>query len=135
MAACTSSGDHDIDTARALPRSTQPQAPPSPGLEADPDPEGAARSRVGVVFDPSRVKPGDSIAGLVVERIDASPTVVDSTLVGSIAFRGEMELAGHTVRHPEADASCLESWNATFIFDASEQTPRLAAAVYDQWEW
>lgn len=116
MAACTSSGDHDIDTARALPRSTQPQAPPSPGLEADPDPEGAARSRVGVVFDPSRVKPGDSIAGLVVERIDASPTVVDSTLVGSIAFRGEIELAGHTVRHPEADATnevCFEADSAS----------------------
>jgi len=73
--------------------------------QADPDPEGAARARIGVVFDPSRVEAGDSIAGMVVERIKATRTVMDSTFVGTAAFRGEIELAGSTMRHFEADAA------------------------------
>ena len=36
---------------------------------------------------------------------------------------------------PERPASCLESWNATFVFDTAAGRPRLIAAVYDQWEW
>ena len=31
--------------------------------------------------------------------------------------------------------SCLETWNATFVFDTGGTRPRLIAAVYDQWEW
>jgi hypothetical protein len=36
---------------------------------------------------------------------------------------------------PDSAGSCLESWNATFVFEESAQPPRLVAAVYDQWEW
>jgi hypothetical protein len=37
---------------------------------------------------------------------------------------------------PDGQTSCLETWNATFIFnDSRAQPPRLVAAVYDQWEW
>jgi hypothetical protein len=36
---------------------------------------------------------------------------------------------------PPTPKSCLETWNATFVFDTSAATPRLVAAVYDQWEW
>ena len=36
---------------------------------------------------------------------------------------------------PETSSSCLQSWNATFVFDTIERSPRLVAAVYDQWEW
>lgn len=36
---------------------------------------------------------------------------------------------------PDSAGSCLQSWNATFVFDASAQPARLVAAVYDQWEW
>lgn len=36
---------------------------------------------------------------------------------------------------PDSARSCLQSWNATFVFDASTQPARLVAAVYDQWEW
>jgi len=40
------------------------------------------------------------------------------------------------VRLEPADVkSCLETWNATFVFDTSGTRPRLVAAVYDQWEW
>ena len=78
---------------------------PTEGIgQPEPDPEGAARARLGVVFDPSSVKPGDSIAGLVLERINSTRTVLDSTYVGTAGFRGEVELTGSTIRHPEADA-------------------------------
>ena len=36
---------------------------------------------------------------------------------------------------PREPTSCLETWNATFVFDTSAATPRLVAALYDQWEW
>ena len=36
---------------------------------------------------------------------------------------------------PPESTSCLETWNATFVFDTSTATPRLVAALYDQWEW
>jgi hypothetical protein len=79
---------------------------------ADPDPAGAVRARIGVIFDPSRVRAGDSIAGLVVERVNVSRAVVDSSFVGDIAFRGEIELSGRMIPHFEADASdaaCFEA--------------------------
>ena len=41
---------------------------------------------------------------------------------------------GVKLEPPDAK-SCLETWNATFVFDTSGATPRLIAAVYDQWEW
>jgi hypothetical protein len=84
--------------------------------EADPDPAGAARARIGVIFDPSRVRVGDSIAGLVVERVTVSRAVVDSSFVGDIAFRGELGLSGRTFPHFEADASdaaCFETDSAS----------------------
>lgn len=34
-----------------------------------------------------------------------------------------------------AGESCLQTWNATFVFDQSRAAPRLTAVVYDQWEW
>ena len=36
---------------------------------------------------------------------------------------------------PADPKSCLETWNATFVFDTSAARPRLVAALYDQWEW
>lgn len=49
------------------------------------------------------------------------------------------ELAAHPhvgVRlQPPAANSCLETWNATFVFDTAAGAPRLVAVLYDQWEW
>lgn len=84
--------------------------------EADPDPAGAARSRIGVIFDPGRVRTGDTIAGVVVARVSVSRAVVDSSYVGDITFRGEIELSGRTLPHFEADASdaaCFEADSAS----------------------
>jgi hypothetical protein len=36
---------------------------------------------------------------------------------------------------PESPDSCLQSWNATFVFDMVSGSPRLTAILYDQWEW
>ena len=36
---------------------------------------------------------------------------------------------------PDSAGSCLQTWNATFVFDPNARPPRLVAAVYDQWEW
>jgi hypothetical protein len=36
---------------------------------------------------------------------------------------------------PPRVKSCLETWNATFVFDTTGGKPRLVAAIYDQWEW
>jgi hypothetical protein len=35
----------------------------------------------------------------------------------------------------DSAGSCLQTWNATFVFDTSARPARLVAAVYDQWEW
>lgn len=36
---------------------------------------------------------------------------------------------------PSDMSSCLQSWNLTLVFQADTLPPRLAAVVYDQWEW
>jgi hypothetical protein len=113
MACDLSGSDRVPDT--SSPRRVATQAPSS-APQTDPDTAGLRRARLGVVFDPSRVRAGDTIAGLVVERIVANHTVMDSTLVGTAAFSGRIELAGATVRHPEADATkdvCFEADSAS----------------------
>ena len=117
IAACDRTGrDHVTDTVLARPANSQEQSAPSSPSAVDPDTAGARRARIGVVFDPDRVRVGDTIAGLVVERISAHHTPMDSTLVGTAAFRGRIELAGSTMRHPEADATmdiCFEADSAS----------------------
>jgi hypothetical protein len=36
---------------------------------------------------------------------------------------------------PHADPNCLQTWNLTLVFAASDGPPVLVAALYDQWEW
>ena len=38
-------------------------------------------------------------------------------------------------QQPDSAASCLQSWNATFVFDTAAGDPRLTGVLYDQWEW
>jgi hypothetical protein len=117
IAACgRATGDAVPDTASARLADTQPQSPPSSVYQPDPDTAGDRLARLGVVFDPGRVRVGDTIAGLVLERISAHHTPMDSTLVGTAAFRGNIKLAGATMRHPEADATkdiCFEADSAS----------------------
>ena len=36
---------------------------------------------------------------------------------------------------PPRVKSCLQTWNATFLFDTTGGRTRIVGAVYDQWEW
>jgi hypothetical protein len=73
----------------------------------------AADQRPGIRFDPAAVRAGDRIGALVLDSIAAEPTVVDSTYVGRAWFGGEIQLAGTTLRHFDADlrdaAPCFEA--------------------------
>jgi hypothetical protein len=82
-------------------------APDTAGIAA------AADQRPGIRFDPAAIRAGDRVGGLVLDSIAVEPTVVDSTHVGSAWFGGEIQLAGTTLRHFDADlrdaASCFEA--------------------------
>ena len=81
----------------------------------DPDSAGAARERLGVIFDPLAVKPGDLVGGLEVATADAR-LALDSTPVGAIAFRGEVVLRGRRIAHFDAD---LEERTVCFEADST----------------
>jgi hypothetical protein len=36
---------------------------------------------------------------------------------------------------PPGAESCLQSWNATLVFDPNRRPATLVAVLYDQWEW
>lgn len=76
--------------------------------------------RPGVRFDPSIIAPGMRVAGLTVETTAIRPAF-DSTLVGVVRFRGELQLSGRTLRHPDPDLSavCFEADSLS-----GEQLPR-----------
>lgn len=87
----------------------------APAEPVDADPAGAARSRIGIVFDARAVKPGDTVGTLVVERTDVR-LAFDSTPVGTIAFRGVLALSGHLMRHFDSESGnslCFEADSAS----------------------
>ena len=108
------------------------------------DSSGARPYRPGARFDPIRIKPGDSLAGFVVDSV-ARRRAYDSTLLGDVRFRGEVALTGRTMRHPdhpdfravcfEADSASgerLPRWQgderrAWFCFEDRERAERLLA--------
>jgi hypothetical protein len=67
--------------------------------------------RPGIRFDPATLRPGDRVGELVADSIAALRTPTDSTYVGVALFRGEIELGGRTMRHPEPDVQdvCFEA--------------------------
>jgi hypothetical protein len=67
---------------------------------------GAARADPpwpGIRFDPAALRSGDRVGELVAESVSARHTPMDSTSIGSAHFRGEIELSGQTMRHPDPD--------------------------------
>ena len=76
-----------------------------------------AAAPLGVLFDPPSLAPGSQVAGLTVEQVEATRALAaDSSWVGSAHFRGEVTLAGRTLRHfdyPDAQASCFEADSAS----------------------
>lgn len=69
--------------------------------------------RPGIRFNPATIQKGTNVGALVLDSISVRPTIVDSIHVGMARFRGEIQLAGWTMRHPDADAyrvfTCFEA--------------------------
>lgn len=77
----------------------------------------ARLQRPGLRFDPAIVRRGDSVGVLVVDSVYARRTVVDSTYVGMVRFRGQIELSGRTIPHFDSDlrheSVCFEADSAS----------------------
>lgn len=71
----------------------------------------------GIRFDPSTLRPGQRIGALVADSVSTQLAMVDSTYVGFARFRGELELTGQIVSHPDADlrevTTCFEADSAS----------------------
>jgi hypothetical protein len=72
--------------------------------------------RPGIRFDPATIAPGTVVGVLTVDSIDAR-RAMDSSYVGSARFRGEIELAGATMKNPDPDLglqlTCFEADSAS----------------------
>lgn len=95
--------------ARDTARDTATASPPAPPVPLSPHEFWA---RVGVLFDPERTAPGDTVGELTVDTV-AATVAYDSTRVGIARFRGEIRLSGRTMRNPDDDlatrAVCFEA--------------------------
>jgi hypothetical protein len=58
----------------------------------------------------------------------------EGRLSARVAEFAESPHVGVRLDPPEVE-SCLQGWNATFVFNTASGQPRLIAAIYDQWEW
>ena len=97
--------------------------PRSSGDTPRPDTSDPRPHRGGVRFDPSRIAIGDRIAGLVVDSVTLR-RAYDSTLLGTVRFRGEVALTGRTMRHhdhPDVRVVCFEADSSS-----AERLPRWA---------
>lgn len=69
--------------------------------------------RPGIRFNPATLRKGASVGALVLDSIIVRQAVVDSAYVGMARFRGEIQLTGWTMRHPDPDAyrvfTCFEA--------------------------
>ena len=77
----------------------------------DPDTAGARRARTGVLFDPTTVRKGDTVASLTVSEITFR-RAMDSTILGTARFAGRLVLTGKSLRHhdyPEVQSVCFEA--------------------------
>ena len=81
--------------------------------EGSPADVAARPARPGIPFDPSTLRPGHRVGDLEADSVTAQLTTVDSTWVGHARFRGQIEVTGRIVPHPDADmrdvTSCFEA--------------------------
>jgi hypothetical protein len=99
------------------------------------------RSDGGVVYDlaPSRrACPGvmclDDRA-LLTTRVGRHLNCMERSLGADFEALAQLPHVGTSLLPAHDDASCLQSWNMTLVFDPRARPPTLVAAVYDQWEW
>lgn len=74
---------------------------------------GTRSPQPGIRFDPSTLRPGQRVGALVADSVSAQLAIVDSTYIGFARFRGELELTGSIVPHPDTDlrdvTTCFEA--------------------------
>jgi hypothetical protein len=99
----------------------RPPADTSSSHLGEPDLAGAARARVGIVVVPVEIRVGDTVGGLAVAKVDVRRAVVDSVAVGSIVFRGVMELEGYAIPHFDSDARG-DDGGAAACFEADQRS-------------
>ena len=109
LAAC---GDDASDDARhAAEDSAAAQAAPAPPR--------------GHVFDPARVRVGDSIAGMRVDSVAVNRTPA-GYWIGTVRFAGEARIGGTYEPHPDAEVDAL------CFFASDEYRPRLPRFSTDE---
>ena len=73
--------------------------------------------RPGIRFDPATLRRGMRVGSLIADSVSALRTAADSTFVGIARFRGQIELTGKALRHPDTDlvntTSCFEADSAS----------------------
>src|SRR5687768_11881196 len=73
--------------------------------------------RPGIRFHPATLRPGTSVGELVADSLIVDGPGIDSSYYGVAWFRGQIELSGWTLRHPDADqhnvALCFEADSAS----------------------
>ena len=73
--------------------------------------------RPGIRFHPATLRPGASVGELVADSLIVNGPGIDSSYYGVAWFRGQIELSGWTLRHPDADqhhvALCFEADSAS----------------------
>lgn len=95
---------------------------PAPAEKAEDRPstidvEGQRAPRPGIHFDPGTLRVGQSVGAVAVDSIDVRVAAVDSAWVGTVRFRGAIELTGWTLPHPDPDlrreSTCFEADSAS----------------------
>lgn len=83
----------------------------------------------GIIFNPSLVQVGDTVAGLRVATRDVR-RALDGAAVGTVGFAGTLTLTGQTMAHPDADVAmtCFEADSAS-----AARMPRWAGDTRRAW--
>lgn len=110
--ACAGSGPPDADATAAAADSVAAEPGREPG-------------RPGIRFDPETLQPGDTVGELVADSVRATPTIVDSSHVGTAWFHGRIELSGSVLPHFDEDMR-----ESTVCFEADPAS----AARLPRWE-
>ena len=66
-------------------------------------------------------------------RVGRHLNCLDYPLSATFSDLARFPHVGTTLRY--GTASCLDTWNLTFVFDPQARPPTLIAVVYDQFEW
>ena len=72
--------------------------------------------------------------GDLVTRVGHHLNCTEQSLASRAPDLAGLPHVGTMLRH-SPDASCLQTWNVTFVFDSIARPPRLVAVIYDQWEF